>query len=383
MKITIVCDVLGEANNGTSLAAYNLINTLINKGHDVKVVCPDPDKKNMTGFYILKRLNLGFLNNYLKKNGVCLAKGDKRIIKAACADADIVHGLVPFAASKRALKYCKKHHIPFTSGFHMQAENFTSHLSMMASNLMNTCTYAYLWRTYFNKVDAIHYPTEFIRDYVSKYNKKNVPAYVISNGVNFKYFYPKQVERPDSLKNKFVIIMSGRLSKEKNQQELLYAVKRSKYESQIQVMLTGDGPRREYLEKLSKSLKLTNPVIQKLYKHEELNTALWLGDLYVHTSIVEIEAISCLEAIATGMIPVIADSEKSATRKFALDDRCKYESKNIDDLTKHIDYWIEHPEEKKALQVKYQEFIKQFDFETCMDNMEKMLVEVKQNYNKK
>ena len=89
MKITIVCDVLGEANNGTSLAAYNLINTLINKGHDVKVVCPDPDKKNMTGFYILKRLNLGFLNNYLKKNGVCLAKGDKRIIKAACEDADI------------------------------------------------------------------------------------------------------------------------------------------------------------------------------------------------------------------------------------------------------------------------------------------------------
>ena len=382
MKITIVCDVLGEANNGTSLAAYNLINTLINKGHDVKVVCPDPDKKNMTGFYILKRLNLGFLNNYLKKNGVCLAKGDKRIIKAACEDADIVHGLVPFAASKRALKYCKKHHIPFTSGFHMQAENFTSHVFMMASNLMNKCTYAYLWRTYFNKVDAIHYPTEFIRDYVSEYNKKNVPAYVISNGVNFKYFYPKQVERPDNLKNKFVIIMSGRLSKEKNQQELLYAVKRSKYESQIQVMLTGDGPRREYLEKLSKSLKLTNPVIQKLYKHEELNTALWLGDLYVHTSIVEIEAISCLEAIATGMIPVIADSEKSATRKFALDDRCKYESKNVHDLTEHIDYWIEHPEEKKELQVKYQEFIKQFDFETCMDNMEKMLVEVKKNYKK-
>ena len=383
MKITLVCDVLGEANNGTSLAAYNLINTLINKGHDVKVVCPDPDKKNMTGFYILKRLNLGFLNNYLKKNGVCLAKGDKRIIKAACEDADIVHGLVPFAASKRALKYCKKHHIPFTSGFHMQAENFTSHVFMMASNLMNKCTYAYLWRTYFSKVDAIHYPTEFIRDYVSEYNKKNVPAYVISNGVNFKYFYPKQVERPDNLKNKFVIIMSGRLSKEKNQQELLYAVKRSKYESQIQVMLTGDGPRREYLEKLSKSLKLTNPVTQKLYKHEELNTALWLGDLYVHTSIVEIEAISCLEAIATGMIPVIADSKKSATRKFALDDRCKYESKNIDDLTKHIDYWIEHPEEKKELQTKYQEFIKQFDFETCMDNMEKMLVEVKRNYDKK
>ena len=145
-------------------------------------------------------------------------------------------------------------------------------------------------------------------------------------------------------------------------------------------MLTGDGPRRNYLARLAKKLKFTNPIIQKLYKHEELNTALWCGDLYVHTSIVEIEAISCLEAIATGMIPVIADSRKSATRMFALDECCKYQSKNINDLTMHIDYWIEHPEEKKELQSKYQEFIKQFDFETCMDSMERMLLEVKEKY---
>ena len=58
MKVTIICDVLGEANNGTSLAAYNLIITLVKKGHEVKVVCPDPDKKNLPGFYILKRSHL-------------------------------------------------------------------------------------------------------------------------------------------------------------------------------------------------------------------------------------------------------------------------------------------------------------------------------------
>ena len=382
MNITIICDVLGEANNGTSLAAYNLINTLVEKGHDVRVVCPDPDKKNLPGYYILNRLSLGPLNGYLKKNGVCLARGCKKIIYKACEGADIVHGLVPFSASKKALKYCHKHNIPFTSGFHMQAENFTSHIFLMASNLVNKCTYSYLWSTYFKKVDAIHYPTEFIRDYVKEYNKNNVPAYVISNGVNFKYFYPNKVERPEHLKNKFVIIMSGRLSKEKNQQELLYAVKRSKHEKDIQIMLTGDGPRKKYLLKLCKKLNFTNEPIQKMYKHEELNTALWCGDLYVHTSIVEIEAISCLEAIACGMVPVIADSKKSATRMFALDDRCKYESKNIDDLTKHIDYWFEHQNEKKELQEKYLEFVKQFDFEKCMDRMEQMLVEVKTNYEK-
>lgn len=382
MKVTIICDVLGEANNGTSLAAYNLIITLVKKGHEVKVVCPDPDKKNIPGFYILKRLSLGPLNGYLKKNGVCLAKGSKRIIRQACEGADIVHGLVPFSASKKALKYCHRHNIPFTSGFHMQAENFTSHIFMMASNLVNNCTYRYVWGTYFNKVDAIHYPTAFIRDYVKSFNKNNVPAYVISNGVNFDYFHPNKIERPDNLKDKFVIIMSGRLSKEKNQQELLYAVKKSKYEKDIQIILTGDGPRRNYLVKLAKRLKLTNAPIQKLYKHEELHDALWMGDLYVHTSIVEIEAISCLEGIACGMIPVIADSKKSATKKFALDERCLYQSSNVNDLTKHIDYWIEHPEEKEAIRLKYKDFIKQFDFEKCMDSMEKMLVEVKENYQK-
>lgn len=382
MNITIVCDVLGEANNGTSLAAYNLINTLVEKGHNVKVVCPDPDKMGRQGYYILRELNVGPLNGYLKKNGVSLAKGDKTVIYQACKDADIVHGLVPFNASKRALKFCQKNHIPFTAGFHMQAENFTSHIFLMASNLVNKATYSFLWSTYFNKVNGVHYPTAFIRDYVAQYNKKNVPAYVISNGVNFKYFYPNKVERPDNLKNKFIIIMSGRLSKEKNQQELLYAVKRSKYEKDIQIMLTGDGPRRNYLMKLIKKLNFTNPPIQKLYKHEELHDALWMGDLYVHTSIVEIEAISCLEAIACGMVPVIADSRKSATRKFAIDDRCLYKSRNIQDLTDHIDYWIEHKEEKEKLSEKYREFIKQFDFEDCMNRMEQMLVEVKANYDK-
>ena len=142
------------------------------------------------------------------------------------------------------------------------------------------------------------------------------------------------------------------------------------------------GQEESTLKKLAKKLKFTNPPIQKLYKHENLNEALWCGDLYVHTSIVEIEAISCLEAIACGMVPVIADSKKSATKKFALDERCLYKTRNIQDLTNHIDYWFEHKEEKAPLQAKYAEFIKQFDFEKCMDNMEKMLIEVKENYTK-
>ena len=35
MIITVVCDVLGEENNGTTIAANNLINFLREQGHTV------------------------------------------------------------------------------------------------------------------------------------------------------------------------------------------------------------------------------------------------------------------------------------------------------------------------------------------------------------
>ena len=59
MNITIVCDVLGEPNNGTSVAAYNLINHLKSQGHNVTVVCCDADKQGESGFSIVPTMNLG------------------------------------------------------------------------------------------------------------------------------------------------------------------------------------------------------------------------------------------------------------------------------------------------------------------------------------
>ena len=44
LKIAVICDVLGEANNGTTIAALNLIRTLREKGHEVRVVCTDADR---------------------------------------------------------------------------------------------------------------------------------------------------------------------------------------------------------------------------------------------------------------------------------------------------------------------------------------------------
>lgn len=382
MKIAILTDVLGEPNNGTTLAALNLINYLKSKGHDVRVVCPDKLRSGEEGFYILPQYNLGIFNKYVKKNGVVIAKQDMDIINEACHDVDIVHSMLPFSVGRAAVKYCKEHHIPLTSGFHAQAENATSHVFAMNISLANHLTYSNLWKNYYRYVDAIHFPTQFICDLVGKYGIKSKASYIISNGVQSKLFYPKEhIEKPVLIKDKFVIVMSGRFSKEKNQMTLLRALKKSKHEKNIQLILAGDGPlKKKYLKWGYKNL--TNPPIIQKFKHEELADVLRMCDLYVHTSTIEIEAISCLEALACGLVPVISNSPRSATSKFSLMEQSSYNFRSINDLTKKIDYWIEHPKEKEEASKKYIEFAKQFDFDICMKKMEDMLIEVHEQYYK-
>lgn len=111
----------------------------------------------------------------------------------------------------------------------------------------------------------------------------------------------------------------------------------------------------------------------QFYDRDELANLLRTADLYVHPAEIEIEAISCLEAIATGKVPVIADSERSATRNFALTPQNLFRCGDPYDLAKKIDWWLDHPKEKEECSRRYLGFAEQFDFNRCMDQMEMML----------
>ncbi len=56
MKVAVICDVLGQANNGTTIAALNLIRTLREKRHEVRVVCPDAERAGEPGYYIVPKI---------------------------------------------------------------------------------------------------------------------------------------------------------------------------------------------------------------------------------------------------------------------------------------------------------------------------------------
>ena len=377
MIITVVCDVLGKENNGTTIAAMNLIRSLKSKGHTVKIVCPDEDKKGVEGYYVVPKINLGPLNNYVAKNGVSLAKPVKTIIRSAIVGSDVVHIMIPFSLGHAAALIARELNIPVTSGFHAQAENFTNHIFLMNSNFANKLTYKYFYKNLYRYVDAIHYPTEFIRNvFESIVGKTN--GYVISNGVN-KSFIKKESLKPEELKDKFVILFIGRYSKEKSHKVLMKAVSLSKHKDDIQLIFAGAGPQHETLVKYANKLNINMPLFN-FYSREELINTINFSDLYVHPAEIEIEAIACLEAITCGLVPVIANSPRCATKAFAMSDKNLFENKNSEDLANKIDYWIDNPKEKEKCSMEYMGYSKRFDHDYCMDKMEEMLKETIDNY---
>jgi glycosyltransferase involved in cell wall biosynthesis len=372
MRVTIVADVLGIENNGTTITAVNFINSLKSKGHEVSVVCPDINKTGLYGYYVVPSLNLGIFNNYVKKNNINLAKADSKIITDAIRNADIVHVMMPFFLGTKAARIAKRLGKPVTAGFHVQAENFTNHIFMMDMPLANLLTYKLFYRALYRYVDAIHYPTQFIRE-VFETHAGETNGYVISNGVH-KAFKPRLAPKPKHLDGKYVILFTGRYSREKSHKILIDAVKLSKYRDKIQLVFAGDGPQKENIVKRSENL--ANAPILGFHPREELIDIINYADLYVHPAEIEIEAISCLEAMSCGLVPVIADSKRSATRHFALSDKNLFKCNDAEDLAVKIDYWLDSPQEKEACRNQYIEYAKRFDFDYSMEQMEQMLFEV-------
>lgn len=373
MTIAIVCDVLGEENNGTTVAAMNLIRYLRERGHAVRVVCPDEYRRGQPGFYVAPRLNVGPLNDYVRRVGVSIAVSDDAVLNEALDGVDIIHTMTPFFLGKAAVDYARAHGIPVTAGFHAQAENITNHLRLMNSHLVNDLTYRVMYRTVFQYVDAIHYPTQFIRD-VFEAEVGPTNGYVISNGVNSR-FVKTPARRPAEWAGKFVILFTGRYGKEKSHRVLIDAVAQSRYAGEIQLVFAGDGPLREELQ--SYGSKLPNPPVMRFFSRDEMLNVINSSDLYVHPAEIEIEAIACLEAISCGLVPVIADSPRSATRFFALGEANLFRYNDPADLKERIEYWMEHPAEKEACSRAYQGYTRRFEQRHCMAQMENMLEETR------
>jgi glycosyltransferase involved in cell wall biosynthesis len=126
------------------------------------------------------------------------------------------------------------------------------------------------------------------------------------------------------------------------------------------LQIVGDGPLRPHLVQKSQELLNGKVEFQYLPPNEVINyynTA----DLYVHAAAVEVECMTALEAMACGLPLLIADSELSATKQFAINENNLFAT--VDELTRKIEFWIEHRDELARSRMDYLEFVKNYRIE--------------------
>ena len=391
MKILFALDTYDTNNNGTSISAQRFANELERRGHEVRILCADPketDEKGValpvevTGKYIVPEFIIPLFNPLIKKHGFTF--GDARsksrpVIREAVEWADVVHSFLPFPLDIVASNYAAKIGKPNTGAFHVQPENITSSVGCGKVQWVQNMLYRLFRNTFYYKYRHIHVPSAFMgrmleeRDYKAK-------IHVISNGIQdaFMEAGENKIDNGRPLKlpeyqGKIVIMMVGRLAKEKRQDVIIDAVNHSKYADKIQLVFAGKGPQYEKYVKLGE--KLANPPQFVYVKQDELIKLLLQCDLYVHASDMESEAISCIEAFATGLVPVIANSELSATPQFALDDRSLFLPGNPKDLARAIDYWLDNPKERENMEKTYVKAAKKYSLSISVRMFEEMLNE--------
>ena len=377
MKILLVIDTYDTNNNGTSISAQRFAAVLREHGNEVRILTtgePAPDK------FVLKEFKVPLFNDLIHSHGFQFAQVDLDIIREAVAWADIVHCMMPFALETATKLIADQMHKPSTAAFHIQPENMTSSIGLGKAERINDRFYQVFNWTLYSRFTHIHTPSQFMADELVKHGYK-AKIHVISNGIDPDFIAAGQRKLSDrgncltsrSDSGHITITMVGRLSGEKRQDVIINAVPFSKYADRIQLVFAGKGPKYDEYVELGKQLK--NPPQFVFLSKPELIDLLLRTDLYVHASDMESEAISCIEAFATGLVPVIANSEDSATPQFALDGRSLFAPGRPKDLARAIDWWFDHPDEKAKMEREYAEAAKKYDIDTSVRLCEQMFRE--------
>lgn len=338
LTIALVVDTFGNRGNGTSNSALQWAQELERQGHQVRLVGINAPE------YPARENHIPLVSWISAKQQMHFAQPSATLFDRAFDGVDVVHIYTPFKFGRHAMAAARAKGLPVTAGFHVQPENvmYSAGPARWIPG-MDRFIYWLFRRWLYSGVDAIHVPTNLGKQLLLDHGYAE-PIFVISNGYAPR-FVPKEQRKGDAAPQIPVrIIASGRLSNEKNHVELIEAICRCAHADDIHLTIAGTGPIRNKLVRFAKR-KLKRPASIGFHKNSTMPQLLRSADLLVHPSIADLESVSVIEGMASGLVPVIADSKLSAAGQFSLCPQSSYPVGDVDALAERIDWWIDHPRE--------------------------------------
>jgi len=354
LRIAFVCDGIAEFTAGSVVSTRRFALLLKERGHTIVFIAgkaPEHQTDDMwEGMKVYR-----FRSMLLPKTDERFYMGFPSTREAADVlkkeQIDIVHVVVPTPAAISVVRAAKRLGIPVVVHSHTQPENLflnaTHNKADFIANVLSEIMYVYL-RWLYKKVDLLIFPTEFSRNYF-KGMPEHMRTEIITNGVDIEKFKPhdrSQVCKKLGLaEDKQYLLYVGRLHPEKRVDILIRAMPAiAKVHPKAHALIVGGGHREQSLKALTKEVGAETCVTFLGFLPEEDVQAVYsVSDIFVLPSLVELEGMVVLQAIATGNALLISDSTKSASRYLVDADGLLFKAGSADDLAKQALLMLNDP----------------------------------------
>ncbi|WP_166000021.1 glycosyltransferase family 1 protein [Bacillus sp. Cs-700] len=297
MKISIVTETFLPSTDGVVTRLRASIDYLIDQGHEIQVIAPDLGVRSYRNirfdgvqprtFFLYKHRKFGMptrtIKTYLEE-----------------FDPDLVHVVNPAFMGYSGIKYGKKLGVPLIASYHTHVPKYADYYNMSWSEPL-------LWwhfRRMHNKADINLCTSQAILEELNDQNFYNMHLW--KRGVDTERFNPelRDSDMRSRLSNdhpdKTLLLFVGRLAFEKEIDSLVPMLEQK---PDAHLAIVGDGPYRSELEKNFGHLE--NVTFTGFLHGEELARAYASADAFMFPSTTETLGLVILEAMASGL-PVIA-----------------------------------------------------------------------------
>lgn len=308
MKIGFFTDGYYPQINGVATTVQELKESLEDLNHNVYIVAPkfpkhkDKDSK----IFRLKSFRL-YRNPELRLSYMF---PDKIFQKVFQIDFDIIHGFSGGSVPSLGLALAKLKKKPYVFTYNTRLNQYTHYF--LGGKVLRPKAVEKVVELYCNVCDYVIAPADYVKDELLAFGVKK-PIVVIPNGVDTNKFKPG---KSNFLRNKLklsstdkIVLYVGRLAKEKSVDFLINSFSKVKEEG-VYLVLVGDGPERQSLEKLISKLGLEQKVLLTGFvEHANLVDVYNSADLFVFASSTETQGMVIPEAMSSGL-PILTIKDK-------------------------------------------------------------------------
>ncbi len=268
MTIAFVFEIFYPVINGIITASHNLAQNLMAHGHRVIYLAPEWEKSTLTEVEGIPVFYVPSVDSFAYPGMRMVLPWSRRVkIILEQEEVDVVHATGPWLLNYAALRAANRLQIGSVQTFHTMLQEreyvrYFTHTTLLVP-LVQMIAWHY-FKLYMRRSDAITAPSHYVSR-VLQSHYPNSPVYHIPNGIDINKFGHggsfEEICRRYPMYNEKTFIFIGRLGEEKSVKFLIDAFYiAAQKDSELRLLLIGDGPSREDYKRQVKKLHLSKTV---------------------------------------------------------------------------------------------------------------------------